>query len=106
VSQGFMETLARTFQNVFVVALKMGAPMIAVLLFIHAAFGIIARTVPRINLLVAGFPLTIGAGLLTLGVALPYVEMLIRRVFGQLGHDIMILLENRTPHGEKETRDP
>ncbi|NIQ39323.1 MAG: flagellar type III secretion system protein FliR, partial [Proteobacteria bacterium] len=51
-------------------------------LFLYTAFGIIARTVPRINLLVAGFPLTIGVGLVTLGVALPYIVKLIREVFG------------------------
>ena len=92
-SHSFMEILARTFQNVFVIALKMGAPLIAILLFVYAGFGIIAKTVPRINLLVAGFPLTIGVGLLTLGAALPYVAMHVRGVFGQLGHDILILLE-------------
>jgi flagellar biosynthetic protein FliR len=93
VSATFMETLARTFQNVFVIALKMGAPLIAILLFVYTGFGIIARTVPRINLLVAGFPLTIGVGLMALGVALPYVARLIGAVFGQLGHDILILLD-------------
>ncbi len=91
-SPQFMETLARTFQNVFVIALRMGAPLIAILLFLYTAFVIIARTVPRINLLVAGFPLTIGVGLVTLGVALPYIVKLIREVFGQLGHDVLVIL--------------
>jgi len=92
VSPAFTETLARTLQNVFVIALKMGAPLIAILLFIYTAFGIIARTVPRINLLIAGFPVTIGVGLLAFGVALPHTAKLIREVFGQLGHDVLILL--------------
>lgn len=92
VSHSFMEVLARTFQNVFVIALKMGAPLFAILLFTYTALGIIAKTVPQINIFVAGFPLTISVGLLAIGVALPYVAMLIRGVFGQLGHDILILL--------------
>jgi flagellar biosynthetic protein FliR len=91
-SQGFTEILARTFQNVFVIALKMGAPLFAILLFTYTALGIIARTVPQINIFIAGFPLTVSVGLLALGVALPYVAILIRSVFGQLGHDILMLL--------------
>lgn len=91
-SHPFVETLARTFQNVFVIALKMGAPLFAILLFTYTGLGIIAKTVPQINIFIAGFPLTISIGLLTLGVTLPYVAVLVRGVFGQLGHDIVIVL--------------
>jgi len=91
-SHAVAEILARTFQNVFVIALKMGAPLFAILLFIYTALGIIARTIPQINIFVAGFPLTIAVGLLTLGVALPRVAVLLRGVFGHLSHDILTLL--------------
>jgi flagellar biosynthetic protein FliR len=92
-SHSFMEMLARTFQNVFVIALKMGAPLFAILLFAYTALGIVARTVPQINIFIAGFPLTIALGLLFLGLALPHIAALIKGVFGQLGHDILILLQ-------------
>jgi flagellar biosynthetic protein FliR len=92
VSHSFAEVLTRTFQNVFVIALKMGAPLFAILLFTHTALGILARTVPQINIFVAGFPLTISIGLLVLGVSLPHIALLIRGVFGQLGRDILLLL--------------
>jgi len=92
VSHAFVETLARTFQNVFVIAVKMGAPLFAILLFTKTGLGIIAKTVPQINVFIVGFPLTICIGLLALGMALPYVARLLRGVFDQLGHDILILL--------------
>jgi len=91
-SHSLLEILARTFQNVFVIALKMGAPLFAILLFTYTALGIIARTVPQINIFIAGFPLTISVGLLMLGVVLPHVGVLVKGVFGQLGHDILRLL--------------
>lgn len=93
VSRPFMEILAKTFQNVFVIALKMGAPLFAVLLFTYAALGIIARTVPQINVFIAGFPLTISIGLVMLGLSLTHIAWLLREVFGHLGHDIVVLLE-------------
>ena len=64
----------------------------AILLFTYTALGIVARTVPQINIFVVGFPLTIAVGLLALGLALPHIAMLIRGVFGQLGYDILIVL--------------
>ncbi|MBW2058917.1 MAG: flagellar biosynthetic protein FliR [Deltaproteobacteria bacterium] len=91
-SQGFVDTLARTFQNVFVVAFRMGAPIFAILLFVYTGLGIIARTVPQINIFVVGFPLTISIGLVALGLVLPYLVVIVRGIFGQLGHDIVLLL--------------
>jgi flagellar biosynthetic protein FliR len=91
-SPSFMEILARTFQNVFVIALKMGAPLFAILLFSYTGLGIIARTVPQINIFIFGFPLTIAVGLVVIGLTLPRVAFMVKGVFGQLGHDILILL--------------
>lgn len=67
--------------KMFVVALKIAAPVMAVLLFSQIALAMIAKTVPQIHVLVLSFPLTIGLGLLFLGLSLdlfvPYVENLL-----------------------------
>jgi len=49
--------------QLFVVAVKLAAPVMVVLLLTQAGFGVIARFAPRINVLVTSFPLTIGLGL-------------------------------------------
>ncbi|MBP7462547.1 MAG: flagellar biosynthetic protein FliR [Candidatus Delongbacteria bacterium] len=56
---------------VFIYLFKIGAPVLIALYITEIAMGIIARTVPQMNIFIVGFPLKIGLGLLTLGLALP-----------------------------------
>lgn len=65
-------------REIFILAIKFAAPMIAILLFINLALGIMARTVPQLNMFVIGFSVTIGVGLLMLGLSMPVFESSIR----------------------------
>ncbi|HEC32522.1 MAG TPA: flagellar biosynthetic protein FliR [Deltaproteobacteria bacterium] len=56
--------------KMFVIALQISAPVVAVLLFTQVAMGIIAKTVPQINILISSFPLTIFLGFLFLGLTI------------------------------------
>lgn len=56
---------------VFVYLFKIGAPVLMTLYITEIAMGIIARTVPQMNIFIVGFPLKIGLGLLALLLALP-----------------------------------
>ncbi len=56
--------------QMFVIALQISAPVVAVLLFTQVAMGIIAKTVPQINILISSFPLTILLGFLFLGLTI------------------------------------
>ena len=51
----------------FVIAVKIAAPVMAVLFLTQIALGILAKAVPQVNILMTSFPLTIGLGLLFLG---------------------------------------
>jgi flagellar biosynthetic protein FliR len=66
--------------NLFVIAVKISAPVVAVLIFTQIALGILAKAVPQMNILMTSFPITIGLGLLFLGFSLdlvfPYCEVL------------------------------
>jgi flagellar biosynthetic protein FliR len=78
--------------NMFVVAVKVGAPVIAALLLISIAFGLIARTVPQMNILFVAMPLKILIGLLFIGFSLPYLSAFLRTVFSGLGDTLFILM--------------
>jgi flagellar biosynthetic protein FliR len=56
--------------RMFVLAVKISAPAMAALLLTQAAMGVVAKTVPQMNILVVGFPVTIGIGLFMMGVVL------------------------------------
>jgi flagellar biosynthetic protein FliR len=66
--------------NLFVIGVKIAAPVLAVLIFTQIAMGILAKAVPQVNILMTSFPLTIGIGLLFLAFSLdlifPYCEVL------------------------------
>lgn len=64
------DALLRMVSDMFVVGIKIGAPAIGMLLLITAAFGIFARVVPQMNILVVAMPLKIVVGLLFFGVSL------------------------------------
>lgn len=55
--------LVKIFSEIFVIALKIVAPVFVTLLITHVVMGIIARLVPQINILIVGFPIQIAAGL-------------------------------------------
>ncbi|MCK5526502.1 MAG: flagellar type III secretion system protein FliR [Candidatus Latescibacteria bacterium] len=83
------EGLIRISAQVFVTAIKLGAPMIVTLFLTSVALGIVARTVPQMNVFIVGFPVKIAIGLLMLGISFPFFYY----VFARLLTDVWIDLE-------------
>lgn len=78
--------------NMFILAVKIGAPVIAILLFTNVAFGILARTVPQMPIMIVAFPLQIAIGLGFLGLSFPFFLFLLRKEFFGLETSIMQIL--------------
>jgi len=92
-SGSLMEHLIKMSGNIFVIGIQVGAPVIAALLITSVAFGLIARTVPQMNVLIVGMPLKIAIGLLFLGISLPYFSAFLKKIFGGLGQNIIFMLK-------------
>jgi len=92
-SGSLMEHLIKMSGNIFVIGIQVGAPVIAALLITSVAFGLIARTVPQMNVLIVGMPLKIVIGLLFLGISLPYFSAFLKKIFGGLGPNIIFMLK-------------
>jgi len=58
----------------------------------NMAMSIIAKTIPQINILIVGFPLTIAGGLLVMSLSLPLFVYMMQRVFERMGGDMMGVL--------------
>lgn len=88
--------LAQFIMNVtkemFVMAIKLAAPITAVMLFTNVALGIVARTVPQMNIFIVGFPLQISLGLIFLGLTAPLFVRMTQGIFGGLEGKIITLL--------------
>ncbi|MHB9027357.1 MAG: flagellar biosynthetic protein FliR [Candidatus Latescibacterota bacterium] len=77
---------------VFVLAIKLSAPVIITLLILNAVLGILSRTVPQMNVFIVGFPLSIGVGIAMIGVSLPVFKMLIEKMTANLQNDWATLI--------------
>ncbi len=80
--------------EVFVMAIKLSAPVIAALFLTSLALGIIARTVPQMNVFIVGFPLKIAVGMGMLMLSLPLFQVVLVKFFGGLGPSLSILLQH------------
>jgi len=77
---------------VFVVGIKLAAPVIITLYIMNSILGIVARTVPQMNVFIVGFPLAIGVGLALIGLSFPFFYMLINKVFRGLEGDLVTII--------------
>lgn len=79
-------------QGLFISAMKIAAPGIVILLMVTIMMGVIARTVPQINILIVGFPLKIGVGLIVIGVSTIYFADEVVKLFEGMRADLSAAL--------------
>ena len=85
-----MQLLLGFVKNMLEVAIKTGAPIIAVLMFMSVGMGLVARTVPQINIFIVGFPLQIAIGLIGIGLTLPVFLRVVEDYFSNLEGEIIL----------------
>jgi len=78
------EKLIRLSALTFVIAVKIAAPMMVTLLLIDVALGILARTVPQMQIFLVGFPLKIGVGLFVLAASIPLLSYVFSKLLLQV----------------------
>ncbi|MEX2446359.1 MAG: flagellar biosynthetic protein FliR [Dehalococcoidia bacterium] len=70
------------FVALFAAAVQVALPAVGALLLTDVAMALVGRTVPQMNVLVMGFPVKIGVGLLVIAASLPLMTSFMSRVFG------------------------
>ena len=81
ITPGYMLHL---FSGTFTTAVKIAAPIMAILFFLSVGLGLVARTVPQMNVFIVGFPLQIGVGLLMVGLSISFFSMLVQQQMYEL----------------------
>jgi flagellar biosynthetic protein FliR len=61
------------FVGIFASAVQVAGPVIMALVLTDAAFGVVSRVVPQLNVFQVGFPAKVLVGLLLIGATLPFV---------------------------------
>jgi flagellar biosynthesis protein FliR len=77
---------------VFVLAIRLSAPVYVALIMTEMALGVVARTVPQINIYFVGLPMKIMIGIAATMVVFPMLAGLFRKIFEGLLNDIWSLL--------------
>ncbi len=89
---GLFQFMMDVTANAFVVAVRLGAPVMVALLMTSVALGLIARTVPQMQIFIVAMPMKIVLGLLFLGISLPFCTEFLRTAFNSLGTTVQGLL--------------
>jgi len=86
------EMLIRYTAYAFTIAIKVSAPIMITLFLVSVSLGVVARTVPQMNIFIVGMPLKIGIGFLVMAVALPLFHNIINQTMIYLDTEVQALL--------------
>ena len=86
--------LFRLFGNVFVIGLRIGAPVIISLFVTTVAMGLVSRAIPQMNIFMISPPLKIIAGLVMLIISLRAAMTMFEILFMQLKKDLQSIIAN------------
>ncbi|MFC1732804.1 flagellar biosynthetic protein FliR [candidate division KSB1 bacterium] len=80
-------------KEIFIVAVKIGAPALVALFLTSFVMGIIARMVPQMNIFIVGFPLKISVGLVMIWVSIPMFGYVFTKLFGRLENSVIAVIQ-------------
>jgi len=90
-SGGLLQFVITTTTGVFILAIKLVAPVMVSLLAATVALGVMARSFPQMNIFMISFPLNIGLGFIVLGITLMVFFRTLGHAFNGLGQQINAL---------------
>lgn len=76
------------FTSLFSAAVQIALPAFGALILADIALAFVGRSVPQLNVLVAGFPVKIGVGLLALSASMPLVVAFLSAFMGRALVDV------------------
>ena len=79
------QTIINVSGDIFSIAVKIGAPAIAALLFTKVLFGLITKLIPQMNIMIVAFPVQIVIGLFFFGISLSVLLRVMDRYLEDLG---------------------
>ena len=80
-NESLIEYLVKAFSQSFVIALQMSLPVVGSIFLVDVALGILARTVPQLNVFVVGIPVKIIAGFIVLLIVIGMMMQVVTRLF-------------------------
>ena len=88
---GVAEMVIKYTAYVFIIAIKVAAPIMITLFLVDISLGTIAKTMPTMNVFFVGFPIKIGAGLAVIAMSLPLFAYMLEKVTLYLDQELRVL---------------
>jgi len=82
------EAIIRVSSDLFVISIKIAAPIMIALFLSNLCLGIVARTVPQLNILMVGFPINISLGLVLFGLVLANLSPFLTELMRKIGYTV------------------
>ena len=79
--------------QMFLIGLKIASPIMVALFLTNMCLGIVARTVPQVNILMIGFPINISIGLILFGAMIGHLSPLITDLTRKMGEALIRLIQ-------------
>jgi flagellar biosynthetic protein FliR len=80
-NENMLKFLIKAFNQAFIIAFQMSMPVVGILFLVDVALGIVARTVPQINIFVVGLPVKIVVGLIVLIIVMGMMMVALQQLF-------------------------
>jgi flagellar biosynthetic protein FliR len=88
-NNSLFEAVVSHTSRIFVVALQISAPVIAVAFIVMTVFSVLSRAVPQMNVFILSFPFRIGAGLAVFGFTLQLTAQHVMNYLHKLPDDLL-----------------
>ncbi|RSK27041.1 flagellar type III secretion system protein FliR [Bacillus sp. HMF5848] len=80
-NENLIEFVVRAFNSMFLIAFQMSIPLVGSLFLVDIALGIMAKTVPQLNIFVVGYPIKIALSFIILFLIMGLMFMVVEQLF-------------------------
>lgn len=94
--QAQVDHLVSLSASLFVLGLRIGAPLVVAMMAANFSIGLVARVVPQVNVFIVGLPFTLMLGILLLGLSFPFFIEAAAALHGEVQR---MLLNGLLSHG-------
>ena len=89
----YVQYIATTFNTMFIIAFQMSMPIVGSIFLVDVALGMIARTVPQVNVFVVGLPLKIFLGFVMMLITMGPFFLLVQNLVDTMIETMRTLME-------------
>lgn len=85
--------LVRTLTQTFIISFKISGPVLAAIFLVDVLLGVLAKTMPQMNVFVVGMPLKIFIGIAVVMITIPLFLAILQNIFSNMNEEIYNLLK-------------